>query len=837
MAYFVAELINDDVKINDNENDNDNHLPDGYTSRSLVNVIVNVNVKNAVFIMQVSLFNGFADKNPKPITIREVVEIIRADQRLQVLTENHRRYRAAGDTARADAEKQHMPCYSVAVLFSGGKQQKHVVGYTGMSIVDLDHIPAERMGEVLAMVRNDPHTLLAYTTISGEGVRVLARYALNTFNDNDNVNDNCYPLRSVSQCSTSLVPLKGRQCSIDSSIAERDSAESAEYRTNQKELSPFKGDERNEVKRNGAEGVKQCAEQYKISFVAINEYYKRLTGCDYDEKCKNATRISGMAHDPEVYYNPDAVPIVVDMTKKPVGRPRRGKSEEVRVKRCEAAVLRELERRGVVYEAGNHNKYISDACYMMNRYGVPESECLKWALDRFSDYQAEGNDVASIVRSCYLQTEEHGTARPPKAEKESRYASIKDIQEWLRNNNIRIRHNVITRKREISFNDNDNVNDNCRPDGWSTSALSSTFSFWKELEDKSVNSLYCRFCLDTGRQAKISDFYIIIESDFYPDYHPLKEYLEGLPAWDGVTDHIDRLASTVHVTGCTQELHNRFFKKWMVAMVAAWIVDGVTNHEILTYIGPQGIYKSTFMRLLLPPELRGYYSARNFANRMTKDDRLELTEMGLIALEELDHMKLHELNQLKAITTDPTVNERAAYARYRERREHIASFCGTGNNAHFLTDLTSNRRWLPFMIDSIDSPYDTPIDYVALYAQAYTLWQQGFRYWFDEEENAELELHNRNFEEPNLELELIQTYFRPPGENEVGEFYTASRIIETICVSVKTPLYPRNIAIWMNKLGYRQRRRDNMRGWNVILLTATDIKQRQQENARLSTPE
>ena len=48
--------------------------------------------------MQVSLFNGFADKNPKPITIREVVEIIRADQRLQVLTENHRRYRAAGDT-------------------------------------------------------------------------------------------------------------------------------------------------------------------------------------------------------------------------------------------------------------------------------------------------------------------------------------------------------------------------------------------------------------------------------------------------------------------------------------------------------------------------------------------------------------------------------------------------------------------------------------------------------------------------------------------------------------------------------------------------------------------
>jgi len=748
--------------------------------------------------MQVSLFNGFADKNPKPITIHEVVEIIRADQRLQVLTENHRRYRAAGDTARAEAEKQHMPCYSVAVLFSGGKQQKHIVGYTGMSIVDLDHIAPEDMARVLTAVRNDPHTLLAYTTISGEGVRVLFRYAVNKTTDCPDYTDS-----SVDGSST---PRSNNPCHP-----------------------------RNLWLNN---------QEYRRVFEQGNEYYSNLLNLSYDEKCKNATRISGMAHDPEVYYNPDAVPIVVDMTKKPVGRPRKGKSEEIRAKRCEDAVLRELERRGVVYEAGNHNKYISDACYMMNRYGVPESECLKWALDRFSDYQAEGNDVASIVRSCYQQTEEHGTERLPKNrsnEERSNYATVAEIQNWLTERGVQIRHNVITGKREIMVDGlglrvESRLRDVALPDGNSLNLQPSSLNH-QELTDRHVNSLYRAFSIDTGKRLRISDLYIIIESDFYPEYHPMRDFLESLPAWDGVTDHIDQLASRVHVTGCTQELHNRFFKKWMVAMVAAWIVDGVTNHEILTYIGPQGIYKSTFMRLLLPPELRGYYSARNFANRMTKDDRLELTEMGLIALEELDHMKLHELNQLKAITTDPTVNERAAYARYRERREHIASFCGTGNNAHFLTDLTSNRRWLPFMVDSIDSPYDTPIDYVGLYAQAYTLWQQGFRYWFDEEENAELELHNRNFEEPNLELELIQTYFRPPGENEVGEFYTASRIIETICVSVKTPLYPRNIAIWMNKLGYRQRRRDNMRGWNVILLTATDIKQRQQENARLSTPE
>ena len=249
--------------------------------------------------MQVSLFNGFADKNPKPITIREVVEIIRADQRLQVLTENHRRYRAMGDTARAEAEKQHMPCYSVAVLFSGGKQQKHIVSYTGLSIVDLDHIPSERMAEVLEKVRGDEHTLLAYTTISGEGVRVLFRYAVNKTTDctdyTDSSADGSSTLRSNNPCNPRNLWLNNQE--------------------------------------------------YKRVFEQGNEYYCNLLNLPYDEKCKNATRISGMAHDPEVYYNPDATAIIVDMTKKSAGRPKKG----TKIERVEESVLRELEQRGVVY--------------------------------------------------------------------------------------------------------------------------------------------------------------------------------------------------------------------------------------------------------------------------------------------------------------------------------------------------------------------------------------------------------------------------------------------------------------------------------------------------------
>ena len=167
-------------------------------------------------------------------------------------------------------------------------------------------------------------------------------------------------------------------------------------------------------------------------------------------------------------------------------------------------------------------------------------------------------------------------------------------------------------------------------------------------------------------------------------------------------------------------------------------------------------------------------------------------------------------------------------------RQHIASFCGTGNNPRFLTDLSGNRRWLPFMVESIDSPWERATDYDGIYAQAYALWQQGFRYWFDDEENAELEQHNRQFEEPNIEEELILTYLRKPYGDEVGEFLTATRIIELIGMYVKCPLSPKRVAFAMRRLGFEQRRTKSARGWNVVILTGDDIKNAQRQNARLS---
>lgn len=170
-------------------------------------------------------------------------------------------------------------------------------------------------------------------------------------------------------------------------------------------------------------------------------------------------------------------------------------------------------------------------------------------------------------------------------------------------------------------------------------------------------------------------------------------------------------------------------------------------------------------------------------------------------------------------------------------RKFVDNLCPTVSCPRFLTDLTDNRRWLPFLVRDIDSPWTHPMPYAGMYSQAYTLYRTGFRYWFDADDNAELQRHNRQFEEPCMEEELIATYLRVPYGDEVGEFLTATRIIELVGGAVRVTLSPKRIAIAMQRLGYEQRRVLNTRGWNVVILTGDQIKEQQRMDAHRSVEE
>jgi predicted P-loop ATPase len=250
-------------------------------------------------------------------------------------------------------------------------------------------------------------------------------------------------------------------------------------------------------------------------------------------------------------------------------------------------------------------------------------------------------------------------------------------------------------------------------------------------------------------------------------------------------------------------------------MVAGWIDDEVVNHVILTFIGKQGIYKTTWFNYLLPPELRNYFYTKTNAGKLTKDDLLTLTQYALVCYEELDTMSPRELNQLKSAVTMPSIDERAAYAHFHEHRKHIASFCGTGNNTQFLSDDTGSRRWLPFEVESIESPKENPFDYTAIYSEAYALYKQGFQYWFSSSEIRQLAEHNRQFETPQSELELVDYYFCLPSGADKGEFMPtaiAQQIVASPGIRVNTVALGRAFS----KLGFEKATVNNCRGYFVV---------------------
>ena len=340
-----------------------------------------------------------------------------------------------------------------------------------------------------------------------------------------------------------------------------------------------------------------------------------------------------------------------------------------------------------------------------------------------------------------------------------------------------------------------------------------------------------------GAWKRAQDIYRVLESDFVPDYHPFRHYLEHLPPWDG-QNYILEMSVSVSVKGEVEE-QMRFYeylKKWLVGMVAGWVDRSEVNHVILIFIGEQGIYKTTWFNYLLPPELRDYFYTKTNASRMTKDDLLTLAQYGLVCYEELDTMSPRELNQLKSAVTMPSIDERAAYAHFHEHRKHIASFCGTGNNVQFLSDPTGTRRWLPFVVESITSPRDHPFNYEGIYSQAYALYQQGYEYWFSREEIQQVSAHNEQFEAPKDEMELVDYYFRKPTGGDAGEFMPtaiAKQIVSTLGTSISTVALGRAFA----RQGFLQATINKTRGYFVVRRTDEERRMRARTIAYETTRE
>ena len=293
--------------------------------------------------------------------------------------------------------------------------------------------------------------------------------------------------------------------------------------------------------------------------------------------------------------------------------------------------------------------------------------------------------------------------------------------------------------------------------------------------DKRMMNTLCMEAMMQGVDCKDADVKRFLFSERIPTHHPFKDYMATLPEWDG-TDRVTMLAARVSGNG----MWLNGFHCWMLGMVAQWMgyparcANAVAPILIST---EQGMCKSTFCSMILPEELRAYYTDK-FAITSTSGCEQKLSTFGLINMDEFNQYNERMMTILKNLMQMKKVNYRKCFKAYFSDLPRIASFIGTSNEKSLLTDETGSRR---FLCIEVEKPIDcSPIDYAQLYAQLKWELEAGKRYWLSKEEEKEIQEHNRAFYRHSPEEEAFYKVFALPKEGEPSFELTATDIFNRL---------------------------------------------------------
>lgn len=246
------------------------------------------------------------------------------------------------------------------------------------------------------------------------------------------------------------------------------------------------------------------------------------------------------------------------------------------------------------------------------------------------------------------------------------------------------------------------------------------------------------------------------------------------------------------------------------------------NECVPTLIGSQGCGKTTFVRRLLPPQLRAYYLDHlNLSNKFDKE--MALTNNLLVNLDEFDAIRPSQHASLKQTLSKSKVNGRPIFGRTQEDRPRFASFVATTNNPHPLKDPTGSHRYICLAIPEdqlIDN--EGEIDYGQLYAQVvHELREVKAPYWFNNLEVMRIQQLNQNFMEEKDIAEILNACIRKPEADELAQPMDCKQLQDL--VQKEYPLVPStrsvkiHIGLAMKELGYESTKRGNKPYYKVVV--------------------
>jgi predicted P-loop ATPase len=214
-------------------------------------------------------------------------------------------------------------------------------------------------------------------------------------------------------------------------------------------------------------------------------------------------------------------------------------------------------------------------------------------------------------------------------------------------------------------------------------------------------------------------------------YHPIKEYLDHLPEWDG-TLRVETLL--IDYFNATDNSYTRAVtRKMMVAAVARIVQPGTKFDSVLILNGPQGIGKSTFFAKLAGD---WFSDSLTLTDMKDKAGPEKLQGYWILELGELAGMRKTDVEVVKSFISRSDDKYRASYGVNVESHPRQCIIVGSTNaESGFLRDITGNRRFWPVRISGDGkrkawqmSVYDVEqiwAETLVLYAKGEKLYLEG----------------------------------------------------------------------------------------------------------------
>ena len=209
--------------------------------------------------MKLPIFSKITAKFPQETDLDEIVCAIRESKRISSFCEERRKLLAKGKKNQADnIKKTKIPAFCPGAFLFGGKGRNNVIGLTNLCFLETDHISEDSILKAKGILCKDSHIVLCYKSMSDNGLHFLVKYIFK------NMDTPSYKIM----------------------------------------------------------GLDRMNHTYGAVFTTLEAYYQKVLGVSIDPSGANMERLCLLAADKDVYYNPDATPVIIeyqnqDLNKKP----------------------------------------------------------------------------------------------------------------------------------------------------------------------------------------------------------------------------------------------------------------------------------------------------------------------------------------------------------------------------------------------------------------------------------------------------------------------------------------------------------------------------------------